>query len=209
MTRKPLTNRGSPSRTRRIFLADGVRWAAIAAVGGTCPGAAGVEAERATVVRVGSSFNSRNQLLPRAHALGGFWTNTPPEVIERDMAPMASLHVNAVRTFIPCSAGTRTAKLTNADGNVSPAYFAKIEQFLAAAWQREIRTIFCFDFDDKTLAESDGAVWRAAIRAVVKRFRADGRVLMWDLMNEPEGRNWSACQQDVLEVGHALREGIG
>ena len=130
---------------------------------------------------------------------GGLWTNTPAEVIEHDMALMASLHVNTIRTFIPCSAGTQAAKLTDADGNVSPAYLAKIEQFLTAAWQRGIRTIFCFDFDEKTLAQAEGAVWRAAIREVVGRYGADGRVLMWDLMNEPEGRHWSAASKAFLK----------
>ncbi len=198
MIRKYLPERHNSGCTRRNLLADAVRLAAITVVGGAYS-RAGAEPEPAAMVRALDAFSIRGiNYYPAQTPWGGLWTSTPVDVIERDMALMASFHVNAVRTFLPCPAGTQAAKLTDADGNASPAYVEKIERFLRAAWRRGIRTIFCFDFDDKTLAQADGALWRTLIRAVIGRYRADGRVLMWDLMNEPEGHQWSAASRAYL-----------
>jgi hypothetical protein len=143
MTRKFLPVRRSSSSTRRTLLADGVRLAAITVVGGMFSRSDGAEPEPAATVRALEPLSIRGiNYYPARTPWGGLWTNTPAEVIERDMALMASLHINAVRTFVPCSAGTQTAKLPDDDGNVSLAYLAKVEQLLAAAWQRGIRTIF-------------------------------------------------------------------
>jgi endo-1,4-beta-mannosidase len=63
----------------------------------------------------------------------------------------------------------------------------KIETLLATAWQHGIRLIPCFEFGQDLLAAPDAANrWKKAVTAVVNAHRDDGRVLMWDLMNEPD-----------------------
>ena len=106
-----------------------MRLAAITVVGGAYSRAGG-EPEPAAIVRALDALSIRGiNYYPAKTPWGGLWTNTPPEVIERDMALMASLHINVVRTFIPCSTGTQAAKLTDADGNVSPAYLERSTSF--------------------------------------------------------------------------------
>ena len=192
--------------TRRSFLSDGIRLSAFAALGNGLLHAAGSEAKTAAIVRTLDVLSIRGiNYYPAQTPWAGLWTKTPPEVIERDMALMGSMHVNAVRTFLPCGDGTHFAQLTDAGGHVSPPYIEKIEQFLTAAWREGIRTIFCFDFDEKTLKQPE--VWRTAVAEIAARGRDDGRVLMWDLMNEPEGPNWSpACQAYLKAALPCLKE---
>src|ERR1051325_6488252 len=118
----------------------------------------------------------------------GFWTKTPGEVIEKDMALCASLHVNAVRIFVPWN------DFMDAEGAVAPAYLEKFEKFLAVAWQHGIRAVVCFEFvpRDKPLPED---AWKRAMSAFVTPHRDDGRVLLWDLVNEPESREWDEASR--------------
>ncbi len=124
---------------------------------------------------------------PRETPWGGMWTKTPDEVWPRDMALARSMGVNTIRTFLIFSPGMQKEGLVQADGTPSPAYLAKIERLLAAAWSHGIRVIYCFEFTQDWLAAPDAAQrWKAGMSAVVTRYRDDGRVLLWDLMNEPE-----------------------
>ena len=124
---------------------------------------------------------------PRETPWGGMWTKTPPEVWQRDLALAASLGINTVRTFVPFGSHLEQAGLVQADGAPTPAYLDKLEQLLQAAWSHGIRLIVCFEFSQNWLAAADdGARWRRALATVVAAHRNDGRVLLWDLMNEPE-----------------------
>ncbi len=124
---------------------------------------------------------------PRETPWSGMWTKTPDEVWEKDMAAAAKLGCNSVRTFVMFSEAMEKDGLAQRDGTPTPAYLAKIESLLAAAWRHDIRLILCFEFSPQWLAAPDAtARWKRAMTAVVEAHRNDGRVLMWDLMNEPE-----------------------
>jgi len=123
---------------------------------------------------------------------GGFWTETPDGVIEKDMALAASLEINTIRTFLHTRAYIRDAGFIDDKGDVSTAYLRRVDHLLEAAWAHGIRIIFCFEFKQTLTARAaDGSLfWRKIMRQFLERYRNDGRVLMWDLMNEPEGQNW-------------------
>jgi len=124
---------------------------------------------------------------PRETPWGGLWTKTPREVWEKDMALAASLRINTVRTFLMFSSAMEQAGLLRNDGAPTPAYMEKLETFLAAAWKHRIRVILCFEFSQDWLAAPDAeARCRRALTAVITAHREDGRVLLWDVMNEPE-----------------------
>jgi hypothetical protein len=125
---------------------------------------------------------------PRETPWGGMWTKTPAEVWEKDLALAASLGANTVRTFLSLGASVESAGLLQADGSPTAAYLAKLGAFLEAAQRNRIRVILCFDFDARELSrpEEGGLRWRRALGAVIGAHKCDSRVLMWDLMNEPD-----------------------
>ena len=149
-----------------------------------CP-AAGETASPAELVRELRPLSVRGvNYYPRETPWSGMWTATPAVVWERDMALVASLHANTVRTFVPLNNAMEKAGLLSPDGSPAPAYLGKIEEFLDAAWRRKIRVILCLDPDPKWLSQKDK--WAKSVAALAERFKGDGRILLWDAMNEPE-----------------------
>ncbi len=143
---------------------------------------------------------------PRETPWGGMWTKTPAEVWQHDMALAASLGVNTVRTFLPFDDGLRQAGLVQADGAPTAKYLEKVDVLLDAASRHGIRVILCFEFSQQWLAAPDVAIrCEQAISAVVGRYRDDGRILLWDLMNEPEDdAKWTAATQAYLRAASPL-----
>ncbi len=134
---------------------------------------------------------------PRETPWGGLWTKTPPEVWEKDMALAASLGVNTVRTFVQFSTSLEQAGLLQRDGTPTTAYLDKIETLLSAAWRHGIRVILCFEFSQNWLE----ARWKPALAAIVTAHRDDGRVLLWDLMNEPDDdAKWTDATRAYLKT---------
>jgi len=124
---------------------------------------------------------------PRETPWGGLWTKTPSRVWENDLALAASLRINTVRTFLSFSAEGEAAGLVQRDGAPTALYLDRLNTFLDLAQRKGIRVILCFDFDPHALASPDGVLHaRRALSAVVGAHRDDSRVLMWDLMNEPD-----------------------
>ncbi len=144
--------------------------------------------------------------MPRETPWGGMWTKTPPEVFEKDMALAASLGCNTVRTFLQFSAPLEQAGLLKPDGALTPAYHEKIEQLFSAAWRHGIRVIVCFEFSPPWLSAPDAAArWRRALGDVVGAHRNDGRVLLWDLMNEPDNdAKWTDATRAYLKAALPL-----
>jgi len=132
---------------------------------------------------------------PRETPWGGLWTKATPEVWERDMALAASLGVNTVRTFVQFARQLEPVGLLQNDGAPTSAYLDKIESLIAIAWRHRIRLILCFEFSQDWLAAPDAADrWKHALTVVVGAHRNDARVLMWDLMNEPDDdAKWTAA----------------
>jgi len=166
----------TPGRTLAVLLLAGSSFA-------TEP-----EAAHAPIIRALQPLSVRGvNYFPRATPWGGLWTKTPPEVFEQDMALAASLGCNTVRTFLMFSAHLEQAGLLTPDGSLTPAYHAKFEHLLAAGWRHGIRVIVCFDFSPQWLAATNAAAhWQRTLTDVVGAHRDDGRVVLWDLMNEPE-----------------------
>jgi len=124
---------------------------------------------------------------PRETPWSAMWTKTPSEVFEKDMSLAASLGCNTIRTFLQFAPHAEQAGLLKPDGSLTAAYHEKFEQLLAAAWRHGIRIVVCFEFSSQWLAAPDAADrWQRALGNVVGKHRDDGRVLMWDLMNEPD-----------------------
>jgi endo-1,4-beta-mannosidase len=130
------------------------------------------------------------------------WTKTPPEVFEKDMALAASLGCNTIRTFLTFSAHLEQAGLLAPDGSLTRAYHEKFEQLLAAGWRHGIRVIVCFEFSQPWLAATNAAArWQRTLTDVIGAHRDDGRVLLWDLMNEPEEEaKWTAGTRAYLKA---------
>ncbi len=139
---------------------------------------------------------------PRETPWGGMWTKTPDEVWIRDMKLVASLNANAIRTFVQFGPHIEKAGLMNSDGSLTPAYLAKIESLLSAASSNKIRVIFCFEFDLETLAAKNSAeLWQRTLTDLVTLHRDDARVLMWDLMNEPDDdTKWTEATRAYLKT---------
>jgi endo-1,4-beta-mannosidase len=118
----------------------------------------------------------------------GFWSDTPESVMERDMALAAGLNINTVRIFIPWNEKTEQAGLIDAEGTVDPVYIAKVDRFLEIAWGHGIRAVvcFCFEYHGPPLRIPGEEAWKRAMGAFAGHFKDDGRILMWDLINEPE-----------------------
>ena len=159
------------------------------------------EAVRAPIIRELQPLSVRGvNYFPRETPWGGLWTKTPPEVFEKDMALAAALGCNTIRTFLTFSAHLEQAGLLAPDGSLTPAYHDKFEQLLAAGWRHGIRVIVCFDFSPPWLAATNAAArWQLTLTDVVGTHCDDGRVLLWDLMNEPEDdAKWTAGTRAYL-----------
>lgn len=174
--------------------------AALAALLGCSPGGLAADPP-AEVIRTLQPLSVRGfNYFPRETPWSGLWTKTPPGVWEADMALAASLGANTVRTFVPFSRHLEQANLVLPDGTPSPEYLEKIETLLAAAWGQGIRVILCFEFSPDWLAERGPEPrWKRALAAVVAAHRDDGRLRLWDLMNEPDDdAKWSGATQAYL-----------
>ncbi len=146
---------------------------------------------------------------PHETPWGGMWTKTPDEVWAKDMALAASLGANTIRTFVQFSPRLVEAGLLRADGAPTPEYLKRIDALLAAASGHGIRVILCLDFSRDWLSAPDaGERWRRALAPVVSARRDDGRVLLWDLMNEPDDdAKWNDATRAYLrEAGPFIRE---
>ena len=153
------------------------------------PSHADTNAQPAPLVRELEPLSVRGvNYYPQETPWSEFWAFTPESVLERDMALAADLRINAVRTFLTWDEKAEKYGLVDADGAVAPSYLDKVDRFLEIAWGRDIRAVLCFAFEyherqPRIPAEEK---WKRAMRAFAERFKDDGRVLMWDLMNEPE-----------------------
>lgn len=117
---------------------------------------------------------------PRDTPWSYMWWATPVSAMDREMALAESLNVNAIRMFLSWNTDK---KLIDEAGNVSNAYLNRFEQFLATAWKHHMRAVVCFD----NWSGHEDAAWKKAMGTFVTKYKGDGRILMWDLINEPGG----------------------
>jgi endo-1,4-beta-mannosidase len=165
------------------------------------------EAVRSSIIRELQPLSVRGvNYYPQATPWGGMWTQTPAEVWEKDMALAASLGCNTIRTFLQFSPHVEQAGLLQPDGTLTPTYHERFEQLLAAAWRHGLRVMVCFEFSPQWLTATNAhARWQRALTDVVGAHRADGRVLLWELMNEPDDdAKWTAATRAYLTAALPL-----
>jgi endo-1,4-beta-mannosidase len=158
-------------------------------------------AEPAELIREVKPLSIRGvNYYPRETPWDKMWTQTPKDVFENDMAAAARLGVNTVRTFLPFGLEMVKAGLLADDGPPTSAYQEKLQGLLEAGWKHGIRFVLCFEFDRRVLEAPDAAArWQRAMHSMASPLRDDGRVLMWDLMNEPESdEKWTEATRAYL-----------
>ena len=143
---------------------------------------------------------------PRDTPWGKMWTETPTEVWEQDMAAAAKLGVNTVRSFLSFHPDDVAKGLLTEDGTPTPVYHEKLQRLLNAGGKHGIRFVLCFEFSPGILKAPDATQrWQRAMRSIAGSLRDDGRVLMWDLMNEPESDDkWTEPTKAYLKAARAF-----
>ncbi|MCC7495140.1 MAG: cellulase family glycosylhydrolase [Fimbriimonadaceae bacterium] len=160
----------------------------------------GQAAGRALLVREVRPLSVRGiNYYPALTPWSGMWTKTPDEVWAADCRQMAALGCNCLRTFL-----TLGGELVTAAGELTTACLAKLERLLSLAWEAGLRVILCLEPDARHQTPEVGVAW---VRQLAAAHGDDGRILLWDLRNEPEAdARWTAPMQAYLRwVGGALR----
>lgn len=173
----------------------------------TSSGTSVTASEKPSIVRNLEPLSVRGtNYFPRLTPWSEMWTSTSLHTIEQDMARTASLNMNTIRTFIFWNEAIEAAGLIAPDGTPSEEYLRKVDQLLGAAWRHGIRVVLCFEFEygNRTPKRPPEAAWKRALSTFIERHRDDGRVLMWDLMNEPERHGWDEATKEFLVEALAL-----
>ncbi len=151
------------------------------------------------------------------------WMDYDPAVIERELGYAERLKLNAVRVFLQQAVYERDPKV----------FMEHWENFLSLCEKHKIQAMpvlfdSCFDpqamdlvgYRDKNwipspgfgrLGEQDRPAMEAFIRDVVGTHKSDRRIVMWDVMNEPESTakyaDWEQCGRQTIDefVRWALR----
>jgi hypothetical protein len=120
--------------------------------------------------------------LPRRYPWPGLWRQATEETFEGEFQVMNDLCMNSLRTFFFAD---EEAGLTRRDGAFTPPLLARICKLLEVADRHRLKVMICLGGSAPHLDELD--YWRRFMRFSVEPFQYDGRILMWDLMNEPGG----------------------
>jgi hypothetical protein len=126
----------------------------------------------------------------RDHAWLDFWNDWPAtlESMRRDMPAIKSLGANTVRMFVhPAAFGW--------PGVPNETQLARIDEALSALDQSQLRTRLClFDcWADFTMI-NESTAW---MEAIMRRFRDDRRIALWELKNEVDLSNEGDPSGDV------------
>jgi len=120
--------------------------------------------------------------LPRHWPWPGLWREATEKTFEAEFAEMTALHINTFRTFYFFD---EEAGLVRRDGALTPKLLARINTLLAVADRHGLKVMMCLTGSLPHLEELD--TWRRFFRTGIEPFAYDGRILMWDLINEPGG----------------------
>jgi hypothetical protein len=120
---------------------------------------------------------------PRVYPWPGLWREATAETFEREFKVMNDLGVNTFRTFYIFDPDRG---LHRPDGAFTPTLIARIDTLLTMAESHHLKVLLCLVGGVKPPL-SDLGRWRRYFRTGVEPFIYDGRILMWDLMNEPGG----------------------
>jgi hypothetical protein len=122
---------------------------------------------------------------PRRTPWPGLWKDATLADYEAEFKEMAALNINSLRTFY---LGLDARTLQRADGTFLPPLIATINAFLAVAARHHVKVMLCLDGGGGA-PKSDLLYWQRFFRSGIEPFIYDGRVLMWDLINEPGGND--------------------
>jgi hypothetical protein len=132
---------------------------------------------------------------PRRTPWAGLWKDASTADYEAEFAQMAALlNINALRTFY---LGLEERTLQRADGTFLPPLIAKINAFLAVAARHRVKVMLCLDGGGGA-PKTDLLYWRRFFRTGIEPFVYDGRVLMWDLINEPGGSEGPKASPELV-----------
>jgi len=144
------------------------------------------------------------------------WMDFDPAVIDREMGYASRLKLNTVRIFLSVQVYEKNPAL----------FLERFEQFLAICDKHKIRMMpvlfdSCFDpqevditeYRDKNwipspgfhrLGEKDRPALAAYTKTIVSRYKADKRIVIWDIMNEPDitahYRDWERGGRQTIDA---------
>lgn len=120
--------------------------------------------------------------LPRRTPWPGLWREADRQTFREEFAAIRDLFVNALRTFYFFDV---EGGLVTDEGLVTPTLLRRIDTLLDEADAHGMKVMICLGGSLPPLEDHDTFV--RLMRSGVEPFRYDGRVLMWDLINEPGG----------------------
>lgn len=122
--------------------------------------------------------------LPRRWPWPGIWREATRETFEAEFPVMQRLGMNSFRTF---HFFDEEAGLVRRDGALTPLLLSRVATLLDVADAHGLKVVLCLTGSLPYLDEH--STWRRYFRTGIEPFMYDGRILMWDLINEPGGSN--------------------
>ncbi|HSV74046.1 MAG TPA: cellulase family glycosylhydrolase [Chthonomonadales bacterium] len=118
---------------------------------------------------------------PRSQPWPGIWRAMDEAAFEAEFREMGALHINTIRIFTNLDA---EAGLHTKDGAFTPLLLSRIHTLLTVAARHRVKVMLTIGaWGDMR----DLVFQRRYFRTVVEPFTYDGRLLAWDLINEPGG----------------------
>jgi hypothetical protein len=128
---------------------------------------------------------------PRAQPWPGIWRAMDRDAFEAEFREMDALHINWVRTFYNLDTD---AGLHRPDGSFTGKLLARVDTLLGVAARHRVKVMLTIGLWGKP---DDLAMQRRFFRTGVEPFAYDGRILMWDLINEPGGSDGPKATPDL------------
>ena len=120
--------------------------------------------------------------MPRRWPWPKLWREATREILRAEFPAMVDLAMNSFRTFYFFD---EESGLVRRDGAITPTKLERINTLLDEADSHGLKVIICLPGSLPYLEEH--STWRRFFRTGIEPFLYDGRVLMWDLINEPGG----------------------
>ena len=120
--------------------------------------------------------------LPRYYPWPGIWREATEATFESEFRELDRLYINTFRTFY---FSDHEGGLTMADGSFTPLLLSRINTLLKVADRHHIKVQMCVFSGGDFSPLDDFAFWNRYFRTSIEPFAYDGRMLVWDLVNEP------------------------
>lgn len=140
---------------------------------------------------------------PRSQPWPGLWRAMDPAAFEAELTELDGLHVNCLRTF--CNFDS-DAGLHRLDGSFTPGLLSRVNDLLTAMDRHRMKLVLCIGSAGPM---ADLTMQRRFFRTGVEPFIHDGRILMWDLINEPGGSDGPKASPELAHWIQAMYEELG